>query len=111
MSRFVERNFKKTENQTRQGSSPKFVKVDSLCYIRDKFKIGDEINRVTEFIQKTYHAYFGVQLGDPDKPWAPHVVCKTCAEHLRQRTQGSRKALKFGIPMIWREPKNPTDDC
>ena len=30
---------------------------------------------------------------------------------MRQWTQFSRKALKFGIPMIWREPKNHTDDC
>ena len=42
-----------------------------------EFKIADEKNRVTELIQKAYHAYFGVQLGDQDKPWAPHVVCKT----------------------------------
>ena len=71
-----------------------------FCYICGEFKTTDERNRVTEFIQKAYHAYFGVQLGDQDKPWAPHVVCKTCVEHLRQWTQGSRKALKFGIPII-----------
>ena len=40
-----------------------------------------------------------------------HVVCKTCVEHLRQWTQGSQKALKFDIPMIWREPKHHTDNC
>ena len=62
---------------------------DSFCYICGEFKITDERNRVTEFIQKAYHAYFGVQLGDQDKPWAPHVVCKSCVEHLRQWTQGS----------------------
>ena len=84
---------------------------DSFCYICGEFKITDERNCVTEFIQKAYHAYFGVRLGDQDKPWAPHVVCKTCVEYLRQWTQFSRKALKFGIPVIWREPKNHTDDC
>ena len=84
---------------------------DSFCYICGEFKITDERNRITEFIQKAYHAYFGIQFGDQDKPWAPHVVCKTCVEHLRQWTQGSRKPLKFGIPMIRREPKNHTNDC
>ena len=84
---------------------------DSFCYICSEFEINDERNRATEFIQKAYHAYFGVQLGDQDKPWAPHVVCETCVEHLRQWTQGSRKALKLGIPMTWKEPKNYTDDC
>ena len=82
-----------------------------FCYICGEFKTTDERNRVTEFIQKAYHAYLGVQLGDQDKPWAPRVVCKTCVEHLRQWTQGSRKPLKFGIPMIRREPKNHTNDC
>ena len=84
---------------------------DSFCYICGEFKITDERNCVTEFIQKAYHAYFGVRLGDQDKPWAPHVVCKTCVEHLRQWTQSSQKALKFGIPMIWREPKSHSDNC
>ena len=71
-----------------------------FCYICGEFKTIDEKNREAEFIQKAYHAYFGVQLGDPDKPWASHVVCKTCVKHLRQWTQGSQKALKFGIPII-----------
>ena len=84
---------------------------DSFCYICSEFKITDARNRVTEFIQKAYHACFGVQPGDQDKPWAPHVVCENCVEHLRQWTQGSRKALTFAIPMIWREPKNHTNDC
>ena len=62
----------------------------SFFCICGEFKItDDERNCVTEFIQKAYYAYFGIQLGDQDKPWAPHVVRKTCVEHLRQRTQGS----------------------
>ena len=41
---------------------------DSLCYICSEFKITDERNHVIEFIQKAYHVYFGVQLGNQDKP-------------------------------------------
>ena len=84
---------------------------NSFCYICSEFKITDERNRVTEFIQKAYHACFGVQPGDQNKPWAANVVCENCVEHLRQWTQGSRKPLKFVIPVIRREPKNHTDDC
>lgn len=54
---------------------------------------------------------FGVQLVDHNKSWAPHMVCKTCEEHLRQRTTGERKSLKFGVPMVERELKNHYDDC
>ena len=52
-----------------------------------------------------------MKLGDQDKSWAPHIVCKTCLEHLRQWTLGTRKSMRFGIPMIWREPRNHVDDC
>ena len=50
-------------------------------------------------------------LGNQNKAWAPHIVCKQCVEHLRQWTKKDRKSLRFGIPMIWREPKNHFDDC
>nr|CAI5858285.1 unnamed protein product [Callosobruchus analis] len=64
---------------------------------------------ITEFVKQAYLAYFGVKLGDQDKTWAPHLVCKTCTEQLRQWTTGKRKCLKFGVPMVWREPKNHVD--
>ena len=84
---------------------------DSFSYICGEFKITDERNHVTEFFQKAHHAYLGIQLGDQVKLEVPHVVCKTCVKQLRQWTKSSRKTLKFGIPLIWREPKNHTDDC
>ncbi|QQP31696.1 Uncharacterized protein FKW44_025380 [Caligus rogercresseyi] len=43
-------------------------------------------------------AYFKVKLGDQDKSWAPHTVCKTCVEYLRRWTKGTKTSLKFGIP-------------
>ena len=62
---------------------------------------------ITEFVKKAYFAYFGVKLRDQDKPWAPYSVCKSCVEHLREWTKGKRKTgLKFGVPMVWREPTN-----
>jgi len=50
-------------------------------------------------------------LEDQNKYWAPHEVSKTCVECLRQWKNGQRKILKFGIPMVWREPTNHHDDC
>ena len=35
---------------------------DLFCYIYGESQITDEINDLTEFIQKAYDAYFGVQL-------------------------------------------------
>ena len=44
-----------------------------------------------------YLAYFKVMLGDQDKAWAPHIVCKQCVEHLRQwkKRIESHSALVF----------------
>lgn len=58
-------------------------------------------------MQKYLLAYFNVRLGDQDKSWAPHKVQAQCG----QWSKGTRKNLAFGIPIIWREPKNHVDDC
>lgn len=84
---------------------------DVFCYICGEYTFKESRKPISDFIKRAYLAYFGVQLGDQDKSWAPHFVCKTCVEHLRQWTNGKRKSLKFGVPMVWREPKNHHDDC
>ena len=38
---------------------------------------------VTGFIKCAYRGYFGIKLGDQEKDWAPHMVCKTRTETLR----------------------------
>nr|CAH7728148.1 unnamed protein product [Callosobruchus chinensis] len=84
---------------------------DVFCYICGEYMFQQNRRAITEFVKQAYLAYFGVKLGDQDKTWAPHLVCKTCTEQLRQWTTGKRKCLKFGVPMVWREPKNHVDDC
>ena len=66
---------------------------------------------ITTFVKQCYHAYFGCKLGDQDKPWAPHMVCKTCVEKLRLWYKGEAKCMPFGVPMIWREQTNHVSDC
>ena len=66
---------------------------------------------ISDFVKRTYLAYFEVKLGDQDKQWAPNIVYKTCMEHLTQWIVGKMRSLKFGVPMVWREPKNHHDDC
>lgn len=82
-----------------------------FCYICGEYTVAKQRKNITDFVRQAYQAYFGVQLGDQDKSWAPHIVCKTCVECLRQWSDQKRKSLKFGVPMVWREPKNHHDDC
>ena len=39
------------------------------------------------------------------------MFCNTCKEHIQQWTNGKRKSLSFGIPMIRQAPSNHHNDC
>ena len=82
-----------------------------LCYICGEFTTKKNRKPVDDFYRKVYHGYFQVKLGDQNKSQAPHVICKTWKEYIRQWTNGTRKSHRFGIPMVWREPQNHGDDC
>ena len=86
-------------------------KPDVFCYICSEYTIVPNRNQVTSFIKCAYHSYFGIKLGNQDKAWVRHMVCKSCTEYLCQWTKGKKSCLKFGIPMVWREPTNHVTDC
>ena len=50
-------------------------------------------------------------IGDQDKPWAPHVICRTCRTTLAGWLRGRKKAMPFAVPRVWAEQKNHNDDC
>ena len=85
--------------------------ADLFCYICGHYTTSDQKTVISSFVKRCYHAYFGCKLGDQDKPWAPHIVCKSCVENLRLWLKGKSKSLSFGVPMVWREPTNHGDDC
>ena len=62
-------------------------------------------------MKHAYKAYFQVPLGDQEKKWAPHIVCHNCEKMLRDWTKGKQKGLRFGVLMVWREPKEHLTDC
>ena len=84
---------------------------DMFCYICGEYTQQENRKPISEFLKRAYLSYFGIQLKGQDKSWTPHIVCKTCMEHLRQWTNGKRSRLKFGFPMVWKEPRNHHDDC
>ena len=83
---------------------------DMFCYVCGKFTLRQHRKSISEFVVKAYFAYFGIKLGDQDKRWAPHIICSVCYSNLHGWTCGKR-SLPFGIPMIWREATNHTNDC
>lgn len=84
---------------------------DIFCYICGSYVVIKQRQNITRFVQQAYFAYFGIRIGDQDKSWAPHTVCKTCVEALRLWSYGKKKSMPFAIPMVWREPQNHVNDC
>ena len=82
-----------------------------FCNICGEYTLTQNRRLINDNLKKLYFAYFGVHMGDQDKPWAPHIVCHTCREQFRQQSQWNRKGVPFAIPMVWREPLNHHDDC
>ena len=84
---------------------------NAFCYICGEYTLQLNRKRISEFVKCAHLAFFKVMLGDQDKAWASHIVCKQCIKHLRQWTKKDRKSLCFVISIFWFEPKNHFDNC
>ena len=94
-----------------QSSRRKCVtQPDAFCYICGVFTLPKQRRNISEFVKRAYYCYFNVKIGHQDKPWAPHKVCHSCEENLRQWTKGTDK-ITFAILMLWREPQDHITDC
>ena len=86
-------------------------KPDSFGYICATYTFLPQKRNITSFVRRAYKTNFQVSLGDQEKKWVPHIVCHNREEMLRDWTKGKRKSQPFGIPMVWREPKDHSTDC
>ena len=71
---------------------------DSFCNICGSFTVPSQRMNISEFVKRAYLPYFKLKMGDQDKSYAPHNVCKPCVEKLRQWAKGTRRQLSFDIP-------------
>ncbi|KAL7851918.1 hypothetical protein SRHO_G00177030 [Serrasalmus rhombeus] len=60
---------------------------------------------------EAYKAYFGMPVGDQDKPWAPHFTCEHCKKTLEGWYRGEKRAMHFAVPRIWRKPTDHSTNC
>ena len=82
-----------------------------FCYICGELTFAREKRSITSHIKKIYDTYFDCCLGDQDKSWVPHVCCVRCVKTLSAWYAGKNLHMKFGVPMIWREQKDNSNDC
>ena len=71
---------------------------DVFCYICGLFITKTQRMTISEFVKKTYLVYFGCKLGDQDKTWAPHVVCKHCTETWDNGVKDKRSPYRLEYP-------------
>ena len=53
----------------------------------------------------TYRLYFEMDIGDQNKPWAPHVICGSCRSNLEGWLKGSGKVMSLQFPEFGESPK------
>ena len=83
---------------------------DVFCYVCGEFTTKSQRRPISNFMKTAYRFYFGCQLGDQDKQWAPQVTCNRCYVKLTQWLQRKKDHLPFTAPMIWCEPTNHHDN-
>lgn len=84
---------------------------DSFCYICGEYTFERHRKQMSPVVHKAYKLYFGCPIGDQDKKWAPHFCCANCYVKLIQWWNGKPVSMAFGVPMVWREPKDHVTDC
>ena len=85
--------------------------ADLFPYVCGEVTLASQRSSITPLIKKAYHLYFGCKLGDQDKKWAPHIVCKSCAIRLGGWINRKGMTMPFAVPIVWREPLNHSSDC
>ncbi|KAM5164259.1 uncharacterized protein ACMZJ9_006770 [Mantella aurantiaca] len=88
--------------------------ADAFCYVCGHFiktRARKYSVKACRKMCEAYKAYFGMPVGDQDKSWAPHVTCEYCKKTLEGWYRGEKRAMKFAIPRIWREPTDHSNNC
>jgi len=67
--------------------------------------------QITPLIKERYYKYFKMRIGDQEKSFAPHTVCKKCSSNLSMWSAGKLTKLPFSTPMSWREQRSHGEDC
>jgi len=92
-------------------SQPCVNSADRFCYVCGEVTLASQRCSITPLIKKAYRLYFGCKLGDQDKKWAQHIVCKSRATRLGGWINRKGIAMLFAVPVVWREPSNHSSDC
>ena len=82
--------------------------LNCFCYVCG-FYISDK-HTTCKIVKGTkywtaYRLYFGMDIGDQDKPWAPHVICGSCRSNLEGWLGVLEKLFYLQFPEFGESPK------
>ena len=83
---------------------------DVFCYVCQKFTLAKDRRKITGKVGKSYLRYFGVKIGFRVNRGHPPWFAKVAKSSLYVGKM-AQQTLKFGVPMIRREPTNCINDC
>ena len=86
---------------------------DCFCYVCRYYNSGEHSSYKSVKGTKhwtAYRLYFGIDFGNQDKSWAPHVICGSCRSNLEGWLRSSGRVMSFAVSRVWREPQNHHDD-
>ena len=72
-----------------------------FCFVCGKFTNKEQQTNITYDIKKMYMIYFGCPLGDQDKTWASHKICRKWCLGLHNGINKRSSSMPFAVPMIW----------
>ena len=84
---------------------------DAFCIMCGNFVPSTKRNVFSELIKDRFIKCFDIPSNTLKHPWVPKTICANCKSRLKRWNAGNITAKFFSSPMVWREPKNHTDDC
>ena len=82
--------------------------LNCFCYICGFYISGKhttyKIVKGTKYCT-AYRLYFGMDIGDQDKPWAPHIICGSCRSNLEGWLRGFGKVMSLQFSEFEKSPK------
>ena len=85
---------------------------DNFCYVCGEYTPPVHHVKINSRIKFAYNKhYFGCQIGDQDKKWAPYICCNCCRTSLLFWLDGKQKQMPFAVSMVWREQSDHVTDC
>jgi len=83
---------------------------NSFCYICGEYTLPGKKSKLNKTIGASYKSYFGCEIGDQDKAWAPHICCLTCTANLNSWSKiiiSFNNYIKYLIAELWCKKLSP----